>query len=498
MSADKTGSKQRMGAMELVASGGFALFLGWMLCSFYWMFTVFPPGFSEGARNFAQAFIFFGIFVAYLILHFYARKMDVHTFSRPLLIVCTILLCILPTAWLISLFGVEIPFFAACIGCCLTGLAAGYLTVSWLDVAGSIRIHSYHGFTSLSFAGGAVFFLLVSCIPQFMQPIFIIVYALLSGGLVNFVSTRAKNNEDSEKHLLNPRVEVYTFAKEVEPAIFVYGIVFGLNFVFLFGHGQQAVLFGLGSVLIGGIAVFIADFFGKNVSITVIQRILLCVTVAACLVMPFAAEWLQTVCSCAVIAGWAAFVSTNYALLTRKSVEKHVSVFSHAPVGLSITAAGFFIGWLLATCLLAFAVDTSIITAVLLAMAFILVAVIMFFFPASHHHDEKAAEMETGSSSSIVPPGVSEKAVFDARCEAIAKMYQLSPRESDILEFLAKGRNASYIQGKLTISSHTVKSHIYSIYRKLDIHSQQKLMDFVEEYPIDMSVYTAEREGKKS
>ena len=45
--------------------------------------------------------------------------------------------------------------------------------------------------------------------------------------------------------------------------------------------------------------------------------------------------------------------------------------------------------------------------------------------------------------------------------------------------------NAAYIQNKLTISPHTVKSHIYSIYRKLDIHSQQKLMDFVEDYPTE-------------
>ena len=67
----------------------------------------------------------------------------------------------------------------------------------------------------------------------------------------------------------------------------------------------------------------------------------------------------------------------------------------------------------------------------------------------------------------------------------MAELYQLSPRETDILKFLAKGRNAAYIQGKLTISPHTVKSHIYSIYRKLDIHSQQKLMDFVEEFPVD-------------
>jgi len=67
----------------------------------------------------------------------------------------------------------------------------------------------------------------------------------------------------------------------------------------------------------------------------------------------------------------------------------------------------------------------------------------------------------------------------------VAKLYQLSPRETEIIALLAKGRNAAYIQEALVISPHTVKSHIYNIYRKLDIHSQQKLMDFVEDFPLE-------------
>jgi DNA-binding CsgD family transcriptional regulator len=73
------------------------------------------------------------------------------------------------------------------------------------------------------------------------------------------------------------------------------------------------------------------------------------------------------------------------------------------------------------------------------------------------------------------------------KVEHIAGLYSLSPRESDVLRYLAKGRNANYIQKELVISPHTAKSHIYNIYRKLDIHSQQKLMDFVEEYPIELT-----------
>ena len=46
---------------------------------------------------------------------------------------------------------------------------------------------------------------------------------------------------------------------------------------------------------------------------------------------------------------------------------------------------------------------------------------------------------------------------------------------------LAKGRNAEYIAEQLVVSPATVKSHIYHIYRKLGINSQQHLMNIVDD-----------------
>ena len=46
---------------------------------------------------------------------------------------------------------------------------------------------------------------------------------------------------------------------------------------------------------------------------------------------------------------------------------------------------------------------------------------------------------------------------------------------------LAKGRNAEYIAGQLMVTPATIKSHIYHIYQKLGVNSQQRLMDLVDE-----------------
>ena len=73
----------------------------------------------------------------------------------------------------------------------------------------------------------------------------------------------------------------------------------------------------------------------------------------------------------------------------------------------------------------------------------------------------------------------------DRRVSAVGEIgldyhYDLSPREAEIFTLLAKGRNAKFIQEELCISSSTVKTHIYRIYRKMGINSQQRLIDMVD------------------
>jgi len=49
--------------------------------------------------------------------------------------------------------------------------------------------------------------------------------------------------------------------------------------------------------------------------------------------------------------------------------------------------------------------------------------------------------------------------------------YNLSPRETEILQLLVEGFTKKNIAGKLIISYHTVDSHLRKIYEKLEVHS---------------------------
>lgn len=69
---------------------------------------------------------------------------------------------------------------------------------------------------------------------------------------------------------------------------------------------------------------------------------------------------------------------------------------------------------------------------------------------------------------------------FAQACDAVAAERGLTPRETEILGLLARGRNAPYIQERLVLSRNTVKTHVANIYGKLGVHSQQDLIDIVE------------------
>lgn len=74
-----------------------------------------------------------------------------------------------------------------------------------------------------------------------------------------------------------------------------------------------------------------------------------------------------------------------------------------------------------------------------------------------------------------------EKASIEDRCAQLAARRGLTKRETEILAMLARGRNGKFIEEHYVVSYNTVKTHVKHIYMKLDVHSQQELIDLVED-----------------
>lgn len=97
--------------------------------------------------------------------------------------------------------------------------------------------------------------------------------------------------------------------------------------------------------------------------------------------------------------------------------------------------------------------------------------------------------VEVGNDEDSIEEGAAEgpeekvdkKGSFTRRCDELSKQYRLSAREREAFFYLAKGHNAAFLTEKLCISRSTAKTHINHIYKKLGIHTQQELLNMVED-----------------
>lgn len=129
------------------------------------------------------------------------------------------------------------------------------------------------------------------------------------------------------------------------------------------------------------------------------------------------------------------------------------------------------------------AVMAIMMVAIVLVFAFVLsVSDIKFILTwrhdaASDAQPEVVGEVEYADDADEYEPP--RELTLHERVELIDPRFGVSAREREILELFASGRSANWIAEELVISKNTVRSHIRSIYTKLDVHTRQELLDFL-------------------
>lgn len=485
---EKTGSKRNLGVMEVFDIAGFSFSLAWAILSFFWGFGQIQTDYL--ASYWLQFAAFAGIVAGYLLVHFKTRKLKTDKYSVRTLLLAAFAGVVLPLLCTLDMLGIDVGLPVFAVVSVLAGMSAAYQIVCWLDICSRTRIRSLFLCVSLSFTFAAILALIGCIMPDLTQPLTGVAYAVVGIGCLHFAATRAY---DLSERAYRKFDEAFRAKQEVEPALVLFGFIFGFSCVYVMTFGRFAIILVLISVLIGSLMVVLLSWVRDDFNIVYLHRFELCVIVAACLIMPFVPNEGKIACLCVVAASWAGFTAMGFCILTRACMAEGLSVTYHVSAGLVAKMLGMTVG-----------VGASIICtampgaptwgpAVQLTIVFLLVLTTMVFFPEPQHHnegmfDESQNVMNRPADAPVdeaAPGGMDEEARLRAQCAAFAKMYQLSPRESEILIYLAKGRNAEYIQNKFYISSNTAKSHIYNIYKKSNIHSQQKLMSFIEDLPVD-------------
>lgn len=79
----------------------------------------------------------------------------------------------------------------------------------------------------------------------------------------------------------------------------------------------------------------------------------------------------------------------------------------------------------------------------------------------------------------VITAGPPDAGDLDAMVDSVAKEFQLSEREREIVALVGRGYSATAVADKLVISPHTVNTHVQHIYTKLGIHKRSELISYL-------------------
>ncbi len=128
------------------------------------------------------------------------------------------------------------------------------------------------------------------------------------------------------------------------------------------------------------------------------------------------------------------------------------------------------------------ALDTTTVTICALVVLYVLA---MVYAVAQRRQRNKAIEeagaatkpadmMANRSVSTILAEELMKRAGL------LAERHGLTDRETEVLQRLVAGNTTRGIAAKLFVSENTVRTHLKSLYRKLDVHSKQEIINMVD------------------
>jgi DNA-binding CsgD family transcriptional regulator len=426
-----------------------------------------------------RMFCFSGIVIGLLAIRLCAKKMA-GALSR-------VRLCVLACACMV-VFGAfnllqHLGFMAPAPIAGLTWLIFGAATscglMLWLDFFAGCDEQAPWRHNVMGVALGGLLCLGAFCLPQPHFFVMMTVFPIVSCATLLFLYSRTSIANIAEKTTGGRR----RLSAASLGVVAVYGTVFGLAQYMIF-NGQQEYAGPLiigAAVIIGGAALLLASMLMKGgFNYLGTQRILFPIMVFALLLLPFVPGLGKMLCWALLMAALTAFDCANMTMLVQAAKGKSLAPFSFIAMSRLPIQLGMVFGHLLGyLCLSHSLTNLDALTIVALGLV-VTLAVITTVAPAA------TGSQQDGPPDDRASEGANEHGSggqWHQRCMNVAQTYNLSLRQQDVLIYLAKGRNAEYIQKKLVVSNHTAKTHVYQVYRKLNVHSQQELIDLIETTP---------------
>lgn len=364
-------------------------------------------------------------------------------------------------------FGFAVFLFAA------TAVSAGnaLLLMMWGELWSSLATSRVGRHLYVSYAFAFVLFVIVWFLPQPLPPITVACFPAIST-LILYRCKDEPRRSPSVVPVPREALPIGTIIIAILAVSIVYGVSQGVVNTFAPAGGDGN--FMLHTMILAGACIGLLAL-GMTVSQSSMEPMRLYQPV----IPAFAAGLLLLV----ILPSELAFVGAGliivgiYCLdMLMMLVSTDVAFRSRIPVAFSfgfvilMARTGTLVGTAIAQALLAYPGWSAILRDdVVLVGVMIIVAVGTLLFTQL---DLRALYNTVGAPFEVVS--------LDEKCADVARICDLSSRESEVLVLLARGRNIPYICEELSIAQGTAKHHVSSIYRKIGVYDRQGLHDVIE------------------
>ena len=104
-----------------------------------------------------------------------------------------------------------------------------------------------------------------------------------------------------------------------------------------------------------------------------------------------------------------------------------------------------------------------------------------------NHQAVQSYQVKSGTAErmidekSFLQPVIVYQDTIPKYCKSLKEIFRLSNRETEVLELIVRGRDIARIAEALYVSQNTICTHTKNLYKKMDVHNRQEVLDLFEE-----------------
>ena len=380
----------------------------------------------------------------------------------------------------VALAMANVPFLVA--SSCVLAAARGWVSVVVGVALSRFEVAEIAQAITLAFLGNCAFdyaaWLLPSSVGLVAFALLPIASLLLAHAIAKPVLSEVRVSDPPADVAITQPSSFLALGSQLFICLFLFRVAFG--FSLRFGEVDGAPLADFFSIVpVGILAVATVASAGKLMKSDLLAQISVLFVLAGFFTTTVSADWSHAASVTLLSCGNSLFDVVGWVVLAAVGARNVRASVATVAWGRGVSAVGTIVG--AAVAVWANGVSaTHPIAAQLMAGAFVIAFAAYALIGLRNFSFIDAINGVTEVVEASATVEQAPHASLDQVCTTISERYALTPREREVFEMLARGRDSFYIQEQLTVSRNTVKAHVKHIYAKLDIHAHQDLLDMVE------------------